>query len=241
MINRQKPKSLASSVVERLLGEIRTGRYPAGKQLPTESTLMGEFGVSRTVVREAISQLQACGAVETRHGVGTFVVGAGQTAFRVSRSQLKTLKDVVQLLELRIGLEVEAASLAAQRRSHANLQRMKKALTDFDQAVRDGGDSVHADFAFHYEIACATQNDYFSNMMGALGVTSIPRARLPDQPALSRETLRYLAQVDAEHKKIFDAIVAQDPSRAARAMRQHLTRGLERRRVAAAAVGRPGG
>ncbi len=51
MVNRQKPKSLASSVVERLLGEIRTGRYPAGKQLPTESTLMGEFGVSRTVVR----------------------------------------------------------------------------------------------------------------------------------------------------------------------------------------------
>ena len=79
---------------------------------------MEEFGVSRTVVREAISRLQAAGLVATRHGVGTFVVGMGDaTTFRISPDQLGTLQDVIAVLELRIGVETESAALAAIRRT----------------------------------------------------------------------------------------------------------------------------
>jgi DNA-binding GntR family transcriptional regulator len=94
------------------LGErIRDGRLSAGDKLPTEAEVMAEFGVSRTVVREAISKLQAAGMVETRHGIGTFVVGAGDaSAFRIEPQQLATLRDVVAVLELRIGVESEAAA-----------------------------------------------------------------------------------------------------------------------------------
>ena len=82
---------------------------------------MAEFGVSRTVVREALSKLQASGLVATRHGIGTFVVGLGDAAgrFRIAPEQFATLRDVIAVLELRIGVETEAAGLAAQRRTAA--------------------------------------------------------------------------------------------------------------------------
>ena len=71
---RRKPRSLAIDVVERLTDDILAGRLPAGSKLPTEASFMETFGVSRTVVREAISRLQAAALVETRHGIGTFVL-----------------------------------------------------------------------------------------------------------------------------------------------------------------------
>ncbi|RYY77530.1 MAG: FadR family transcriptional regulator, partial [Comamonadaceae bacterium] len=77
---RRRPRSLAHDVVDALSGRIREGSLAPGVKLPTEAAIMEEFGVSRTVVREAISRLQAAGLVETRHGVGTFVVGMGDPA-----------------------------------------------------------------------------------------------------------------------------------------------------------------
>lgn len=238
MIPLDRPKSLAAEVVRLLMKRIRSGQYPAGVQLPSEAALVRDFGVSRTVVREAISQLQASGVVQTRHGVGTFVLGEGQMPFRVDREQLTRLKDVVKLLELRMGIEVSAVTLAAERRTAEHLKRMKKALQAFDRAVREGEDSVAADFAFHYEIALATQNEYFSSLMNTLGPSAIPRGRLQEEGKMSAKTLRYLQQVDAEHNAIFTAIEQRDARAAAQAMRNHLTRGLERRSNAATALER---
>ena len=111
---RRKPRSLALDVVERLTANIRSGQLAAGHKLPTEAELMAGLGVSRTVVREAISRLQAAALVETRHGVGTFVLANNDSPpFKVSPEQLGTLREVIALLELRIGLETEAAALAA--------------------------------------------------------------------------------------------------------------------------------
>ena len=99
---------------------------------------MGEFGVSRTVVREAISKLQASGLVDTRHGIGTFVVGLGDAApFRIAPEQFATLRDVIAVLELRIGVETEAAGLAATRRTEQNLLDMRAALDAFSSAIEE--------------------------------------------------------------------------------------------------------
>ena len=109
-IVRRRPRSLAHDVVDVLSGRIRDGSLAQAEKLPTEAAIMEEFGVSRTVVREAISRLQAAGLVDTRHGVGTFVVGMGDAAsFRISPDQLGTLQDVIAVLELRIGVETESA------------------------------------------------------------------------------------------------------------------------------------
>src|SRR5438309_11051757 len=118
---RRRPRSLAHDVVDGLGGRIRDGSLAPGEKLPTEAAIMEEFGVSRTVVREAISRLQAAGIVETRHGIGTFVLGHGDgSSFRIAPAQLATLNDVIGVLELRMAVETESAALADMRRTRAN-------------------------------------------------------------------------------------------------------------------------
>jgi DNA-binding FadR family transcriptional regulator len=120
---------------------------------------------------------------------------------------------------------------------------MADALDEFSAAVAAGRDAVAADVRFHLEVARATQNAHFVELMGALGSGMIPRARLAPapQPAPATEPLRdYLLRVNAEHQSIYDAIAAQDPEAARAAMRTHLANSRERRRRAgiATAAGR---
>jgi GntR family transcriptional regulator, transcriptional repressor for pyruvate dehydrogenase complex len=231
---RRRPRSLALELVEALGDRIRDGRLAAGAKLPTEAEFMAEFGVSRTVVREAISKLQASGLVLTRHGIGTFVVGLGDAApFRLAPEQFATLRDVIAVLELRIGIETEAASLAAQRRNADNLRQMRSALDAVAAAVEQGRDAVGPDFQFHLEVARATQNAHFAELMGSLGTMIIPRARLDGAPEMSEEQRLYLRRVNAEHESIYDAIRNQDSDAARAAMRTHPANSRERRRRAA--------
>jgi DNA-binding FadR family transcriptional regulator len=231
LIARKKPRSLAQELVDALGERIREGRLAPGDKLPTEAAVMAEFGVSRTVVREAISKLQAASLVETRHGVGTFVVGPGEASFRITPEQLETLRDVIAVLELRIGLETEAAALAAMRRNENNLREMRAAVDEFAAAVGEGRDAVAPDFAFHLEIARATQNAHFAELLGSLGAKIIPRSRLSNES--SEELKTYLLRANAEHESIYEAILRQDPDAARAAMRTHLANSRERRRRAA--------
>jgi len=204
---RRRPRSLALDVVDALGDRMRGGTLAPGDKLPTESEIMGEFGVSRTVVREALSKLQASGLVQTRHGVGTFVLGSSSaTPFRINAEQLETLNDVIAVLELRMGLEVEAAGLAAQRRTEQNLEAMREALAAFSSALDAGRDAIGADYQFHLEIARATRNQHFVAMMGALGLSSIPRSRLDPAKLEDAERLAYLRYVNREHENILQLI-----------------------------------
>ena len=239
---RRRPRSLAHDVVDGLTGRIRDGSLATGEKLPTEAEIMEAFGVSRTVVREAISRLQAAGLVETRHGVGTFVVGLPEgSAFRIGRAQLATLQDVIAMLELRIGVEVEAAGLAAQRRGPENLQKMRESLDAFTEALEEGRDAVSADFQFHLEIVRATQNPHFTQLLMTLGTAMIPRARLDAPASRDVERQNYLRRVHAEHESILDAIANRDADAARAAVRTHLANSRERRRrsMAAPPIGTP--
>lgn len=231
----RKPRNLAQALVDELTARVRSGQLQPGDKLPTEAEIMREFSVSRTVVREAISRLQAAGHAHTRHGVGTFVNEASAgTPFRITADQLETLHDVIAMLELRIGLEAEGASLAALRHTDENLVAMRTALDAFWQAIQAGEDAVAADFQFHLEIARATQNVHFAAMLGALGSTVIPRARLThDLPGEPRPSA-YLQRVQAEHEAILAAITCRDAEAARTAMRIHLANSRERRRALSA-------
>lgn len=231
---RRRPRTLALELVDALGERIRDGRWATGDKLPTEAAIMAEFGVSRTVVREAISKLQASGLVQTRHGIGTFVAALGDAAFRIGPEQLGTLRDVIAVLELRIGIETEAAALAAQRRTPDNLLRMRAALDGVAAAVEAGRDAVSADFQFHLEIARATQNHHFTELMNTLGSRIIPRARLADDGVVTEVQRDYLRRVNGEHESILDAIHARDADAARAAMRTHLANSRERRRRASA-------
>ncbi len=229
-IPRRRPRSLALGLVEAIGDRIRDGRLAPGDKLPTESAFMEEFGVSRTVVREAISKLQAGGMVVTRHGIGSFVLGLGDaTSFRIAPEQYATLRDVIAALELRIGIETEAAGLAAQRRSAQNLANLRDSLDLFSEAVAAGRNAVGPDFQFHLEIARATQNAHFVDLMASFGTTVIPRARLDRQDAMGGEWRDYLIRVNGEHESILAAIINQDTEAARAAMRTHLANSRERR------------
>lgn len=227
-----RPRSLTGEVEQSLADRIREGSLAAGAKLPREADLMAEFGVSRTVVREAISRLQAAGMVETRHGIGSFAVGLGEAGtFRIAADQLATLQDVIAVLELRIAVETESAGLAAQRRSQANLDAIRGAVEAFIGAVEAGRDAVGPDFQFHLEIARATRNAHFADLMNTLGGMMIPRARLGAAEAAPVPRERdYLRSVHAEHLSILDAIERQDADAARAAMRTHLFNSRERRR-----------
>jgi DNA-binding FadR family transcriptional regulator len=180
-------------------------------------------------VREALSHLQAGGLVQTRHGIGTFVLSPVEApAFRVSPDKLGTLREVIGLLEFRISVETEAAALAAQRRLPTNMHQMRRGLDEFSEAVESGRDSVSADFQFHGEIARATQNHHFIDLMGSLGLAVIPRRRLQDAAGPTAEQQAYLRRVNLEHESIFNAIVTQDAEAARAAMRTHLSNSRDR-------------
>jgi GntR family transcriptional repressor for pyruvate dehydrogenase complex len=231
----RRPRNLALTIVDALGDRIRDGRLAPGTKLATESALMAEFGVSRTVVREALSKLQAAALVQTRHGIGTFVTqgGSDSAVFRIRADQLETLHEVVAMLELRIGIETEAASLAALRRTDADLTALRGSLFAFNQAVEAGRDAVGPDFQFHLEIMRATQNPHFSTLLQSLGTRTIPRARLDPSSASADERQAYLRRVNAEHGSILDAIENRDSEAARAAMRTHLANSRERRRRAA--------
>jgi GntR family transcriptional regulator, transcriptional repressor for pyruvate dehydrogenase complex len=231
---RRRSRSLAHELVEGIGAQIQGQALRPGDKLPTESAIMQAYGVSRTVVREALSRLQAGGLVETRHGIGTFVLEprSGQ-GFGIDAADIATAVDVMAVLELRISLETESAGLAAQRRSDEQLQEMRAALDAFEANVVGGaGDAVSPDFRFHLAIANATGNRYFADIMSHLGSTLIPRTRI-NSPRVAQEDLQqYLRRVNREHEEIYQAIARRDPESARAAMRIHLTNSRERLRRA---------
>jgi DNA-binding FadR family transcriptional regulator len=234
---RKRSRSLAHELVESIGARIRGRLLKPGEKLPTESEIMQAFGVSRTVVREALSRLQAAQLVETRHGIGTFVLEPqGGQGFGIEPGDVATAVDVMAVLELRISLETESAGLAAQRRSEAQLGEMRAALDAFEASAGGKGDAISPDFRFHLAIANATGNRYFADIMGHLGAGVIPRARI-NSPRIAKEDLpQYLRRVNREHEEIYSAIARRDAESARAAMRIHLTNSRERLRLAQEAV-----
>ena len=229
---RRRSRSLAQEVVDDLTGQIRDGTLRQGDKLPTESRLMQLQGVSRTVVREAISRLQAAGVVETRHGIGSFVLGLpnGQS-FHIDPTDLVTIHDLLNVLQLRQSLESAAAGIAALHRTQDDLDALSAILQEFRLHLDAGLDTVDLDFRFHLAIAQATGNRYFVQFMSYLDQTVIPRTRI-NTASLGKETQRrYLKRVHDEHEEIYKAIALRNPQAASNTMQAHLNNSAERLRA----------
>lgn len=232
-VRKRRPRGLVMEIVGQLSDDVRSGKLPVAAKLPTEAEIMARFDVSRTVVREALSKLQAAGLVETRHGIGTFVSQRDLSGnFKISSQDFATVADVIAVLELRIGLETEAAGLAAQRRTSANLEAMQSAMQAFRSSIEQDSDAVPPDFQFHLEVARATGNRHFADLMTYLGAMIIPRTRVNTPQHAPEGRLSYLQRVNGEHESIYVAIRDQDTHAARAAMRTHLGNSRERLRKA---------
>jgi DNA-binding FadR family transcriptional regulator len=222
-------KNRTGEVVERLTAEIGSGRIAPGARLPTEQELTAALGVSRTVVREAVAALRAEGLVETRQGVGAFVVRDVQRRpFRIDPDALRSIAEVVKVMELRTGVEVEAAGIAAERASATARSRIDKALDAIEAALARGEAAIDEDFAFHQAIAAATGNPHFMRFLEFLGRFLIPRQSVRVGLKRRQDLRTYLQRVQAEHRAIAAAIAVGDVSAARRAMRRHLNGSRQR-------------
>ncbi|WP_326525738.1 FadR/GntR family transcriptional regulator [Sphingomonas sp.] len=226
-----KAASLADDLVARFEERIDRGAMPPGSRFPTEREITEDFGVSRTVVREAFARLAARGLLVSRRGSGAYVAdGARFRAFQVTAEEVAEIDDVLRLLEMRIALEVEMAGLAAERRTDSDLAAIRAALAAMDDS-RDVDASIAADAAFHAAIARATGNDYYVRFTDFLGVRLVPSRRLylhANDPATHR---RYARAINRDHEAIHAAILARDPAAARRAARRHMTTSLKRYRA----------
>ncbi|WP_250520046.1 MULTISPECIES: FadR/GntR family transcriptional regulator [unclassified Caballeronia] len=229
----QARRSLTAQLVDALRAQIDAQELKGGSRLATEAEMVQRFGVSRTVVREALSRLQAAGLVETRHGIGTFVCEAGMSPLlQLDPADVAGSMDALAILELRSSLETESAGLAAMRCDAARLATMRSTLGDFSRNVGEASDTVSPDLRFHMEIAHATGNRYFVEIMEHLGTRMIPRTRITATPIPRDQYADYLMRVNREHEQIADAIERGDADSARTAMRLHLINSRERLRRA---------
>ena len=157
-----------------LRGKILRGDVKPGDRLPSEQGLMDAYSVSRAVVREAISSLKAEGLMTTQQGVGAFVLQPRSAEmFHIRQAELSTVREVLNMLELRISVETEAAALAARRRTNAQLAGIRAAYDWMEKNIADGSDAVEPDFQFHLRIAQATDR-FFSDFFSYLASCSFP-------------------------------------------------------------------
>ncbi|OCT32852.1 FadR/GntR family transcriptional regulator [Pseudomonas putida] len=218
--------SRAHDLVSSLTQQLLLGTFKPGDKLPSENTLVREYGVSRTVVREALSKLQAAGLVQARHGIGTFVIERqARSGLRVGPENAANVRD---LLELRIGLEGQAAALAARRRNDRQLAQMRQALDDYQDLAAAGDSCIEADRRFHLLIAEATGNLYFSEMMAQLGDGLIPRKRMAQAERAGANLAGHAYLANLEHEAILNAIRRQDPEAARAAICLHLSNSRDR-------------
>jgi GntR family transcriptional regulator, transcriptional repressor for pyruvate dehydrogenase complex len=220
--------TLSAGVVAGLKDKILAGDLAPGAKLPSESELIEEYAVSRTVVREAVSRLQAEGLVETFQGRGSFVLAVPEpSSFTLETSAIRSHHDVLAMVDFRIGVETEAAGLAASRVVPASAAAITAAHESFTAVGHEG--AVEADFAFHRAIALATDNRFYVDLLDSLGpmMIMLPRTRLGDEYTMTDAT--HVERVRREHDNIAAAVLAGDADTARAAMRLHL--GNTRRRV----------
>ncbi|SAL20878.1 GntR family transcriptional regulator [Caballeronia sordidicola] len=221
MFEKIPARALSDSVAQQLLLQIEKGGFASTGKLPTEAVLAQEFGVSRTVVREAISRLKNEGMVEPRQGSGVFIVErAGIRPLRIDYAQAVEPGAVVQILALRRAIEAEVAAEAAMRRTDEQMDIIEAKLAQIDVAVAQGNDGVTEDVEFHRAIASATGNPYFLTTLAFLNQYLEAGTLVTRRNEALRED--FSRQVREEHARIAAAIRARDPLAARSAAQTHL-------------------
>ena len=215
------PERLSDRVADQLARRIDSGELGPEQRLPTEQQLSERFGVSRNVVREAVSRLKSMGLLVSRQGAGVFVAPRGQArALAFDPSVLQSLDSVVQVVEVRRALEGEVAALAATRITPAKARALRQALDTLDAAVAAGSDGVEEDLALHRSIAQATDNPQFERLLAFLEQYQRDAMRV----TRTNEAMHgaFMRAVHREHEAIARAVTAGDAQAARRAAVRHM-------------------
>ncbi|MDD2056137.1 FadR family transcriptional regulator [Pseudomonas sp. GD03860] len=227
MLELQRPDTLVERVVGAIRAEIDSGRLAAESRLPTEQQLAEQLNVSRSVVREAVAQLKADGVLIARRGLGSYISQTPTgTVFRFPAAQGRS-PDLVQMFEVRLWIETQAASVAAQRRDATDLARMNKALQEMLDKRSDFAAAAAADVAFHRAIAEASKNDYFIAFHDFLR-GQLAAARRTAWENSAAHSVGGSADANREHQALYQAIADGDRQAAAACAEAHLRASAKR-------------
>jgi GntR family transcriptional repressor for pyruvate dehydrogenase complex len=212
-------RSLVDTVVERIREVIEQGRLRAGDRLPTEAELSTQLGVSRTVVREAVSQLESLGLLSVRRGRGMFV-GDGDTLARCVKMLRSALalspKELLQFTEFRRAIECYAARRAAEQATPEDLAELATLCDEMDREGRDDLEAMRTDFQFHRRLVAITRNELMSSVLEVIQEFVLAAMVQTTPKPRDRE------QSHRRHLAIVEAVRSRDPDAAEKAMQAHM-------------------
>jgi GntR family transcriptional regulator, transcriptional repressor for pyruvate dehydrogenase complex len=217
--------SLGEQLSQRIKSWIDGGEFAEGARLPAESELAERFGVSRPIIREALSRLQSEGVIVSRRGSGSYVqkrvAPDAAPAVETPFGPLSSLAQVKRCFEFRAAIEGDAAYYAAQNRTRQALADMQEALQKLEAAVIGRNVGISPDYEFHVAIARASRNAFFETVMRQMQAPIEFTINLARSLSLTR-THEHMMTIQGEHVGIFKAIEAHDGETARRVMRAHL-------------------
>lgn len=230
-------KRPAELIISQIRGLISSGVLRPGQRLPSERVLSERFGVGRGHVRDALRKLEFYGIVKTLPQSGTVVEDMGVNALEGLITNIIGLKetDFETLMEVREVLEVQAARLAALRRTPEQMAEIRKAFHDHEQMVERGEAGYEEDPLFHLKVAEASGNQVLRSLVGLFTPDII---RLTQSHGTCREE-RFRVALE-EHRGVLVGIEKQDPEAAAQAMANHIVKSLQQYRYLLGGIARPG-
>jgi DNA-binding FadR family transcriptional regulator len=223
--------NLAEIVVAQLTSRIDSGVYPPGEKMPSSAQLCEEFGVSRTVIREALTSLKVAGRVTSRQGDGVYVTERDSKTLNFEIGRIEDIRSAMEILELRLGVEMQSVALAAARRTPEALADIARAFDHLDNLKSEDAEvEARADFEFHLAIARATRNPHFPQFLQAV-FSEIRFDLIMKHRQSARGYQSYLKKINKEHAAILVAITQGDAKAAKNALAAHLEESLNRYRA----------
>jgi GntR family transcriptional repressor for pyruvate dehydrogenase complex len=215
------PKRISDQVFDQLRELIFRGDFEPGQKIMTERELATALNVSRSSVREAINKLVTLRFLEQRQGQGTFVCSMDE-AVKIPLATVMETQDasLIDLLEMRLGIECTAASLAAGRANADDLKAIEKALQEMEADTADGGLGTEGDLTFHMAIASATKNPLQVYIMK--NVSEFLHVGIRENLMHLYQDPANIAEILKQHKAVYRAIRSGDADSAFNAMKNHI-------------------
>lgn len=212
--------TLAEQITDRLLEYVEAQHLKPGDLLPSESALAKSFGVSRPVVREALKNLEGKGVIEIVNGKGALVRPIDSDPLRLffQRAMQMENSTIVELMEIRRGLETQAAELAARRRETADLDAIRRIVQKMRGSMKDLDAYTRLDVEFHMALAAASHNSMLVYLIQS--IREVLRSTIM-AGLQSRGTELHVESIQQTHETLYEAIAQGSVAAAAKAMAQH--------------------
>ncbi len=211
-------KTSYEKVIDHIILMVKSGKLAPGDRLESIEKLAEKFGVSRSVIREALTGLRMMGLVQIQHGEGTFIADSTHTSFSLPLTTMLFMKkeDIKELLEVRKILEAGAVRLAASYRTTEDLQKLEQVLKE----MKNNQLNEKADYQFHYLIIQASQNKMLRNLLQSISDVMIETIHDAQKIILQEEETS--ESLIKDHELIYQAIKHQQPNQAENHMLQHI-------------------